>query len=387
MADYGWFGAFWSLTLVVGFGLFLPLDIELTRLVHRRGPGAGLPPGTLRAVSGLTGLGLAAVAASWPLLRPALGGRAELLVALLAVVLVSAGQFLLRGLLMGRGRLRAYGIVLVADNVLRLALAALVAVAVPGAAAEDFAWTVVAGSALAHLPLLAWALRSSRGTSRTVEGTTTVRPEALGHLMLGSLCGQALLNAAPVLVTSVAEPGEHALAAAFVAGFTLVRLPLFVAVPLQGALLRPLTRAGAAGRAHQRRMLVRLGSSLAVAALLAGAAGALVGPQLIGLLFGERYTLPAADVAVLAVGSVLHLGLLVTSQSLVAVERHGDSGRAWLAGLVAAVAVFAVVPGLVERAALAFAVGSGVALAWSGAVLVRRLPSSPPPPRTGAELA
>src|SRR3712207_8231755 len=47
-------------------------------------------------------------------------------------------------------------------------------------------------------------------------------------LPISTLCAQVLLNAGPVLVTSVAGPRDAAVAAQFVASFTLARLPLFV---------------------------------------------------------------------------------------------------------------------------------------------------------------
>ncbi|MGY1594126.1 hypothetical protein ACI79D_19280 [Geodermatophilus sp. SYSU D00708] len=371
-AEYADFGAYWSLALVVGFGVFLPLEVELTRLLHDRPPGGALPRGTLPAAALLTGLSAAVLLAAWPLLSPALGGRVGLLLALLAVCAVSAGQFVLRGLLMARGAAGRYGAVLVADGALRVAGAAAVAALADPPSVEAFGWTLVAALALAHLPLLARLL----STGRRAAGTAAPRPRLaladLGHLVVGALCAQALLNAAPVLVTGAAEPDERAVAAAFVAAFTLVRLPLFVVVPLQSALIRPLAAVGVSGdRGRLRRLLLGWAGLVAAGAGVAAVVGALAGPPVVALLFGPRYVLPGADVAVLAAGSVVHLGLLVTSQALVAGGRHRDSAIGWAVGLVAAAVLFWVVPDLVARAALAFAGGSAAALAWTGSVLFR----------------
>jgi O-antigen/teichoic acid export membrane protein len=194
----------------------------------------------------------------------------------------------------------------------------------------------------------------------------------LGHLVVGALCAQALLNAAPVLVSGAAAPAERPLAAAFVAAFTLVRLPLFVAVPLQSALIRPLAAVRASGdHGRQRRLLLQLAGLVAAGAAVAAVVGALAGPPVIALVFGPRYVLPGAAVAVLAAGSVVHLGLLVTSQALVAGSRHRDSAVSWVVGLAAAAVLFWVVPDLVAGAALAFAGGSAAALGWSAGVLLR----------------
>jgi O-antigen/teichoic acid export membrane protein len=371
-AEYADFGAYWSLALVVGFGVFLPLEVELTRLLHDRPAGSALPRGTVGAAALLTGLSAAVLLAGWPLLSPALGGRTGLLLALLAVCAVSGGQFLLRGLLMARGAAGRYGAVLVADGALRVAGAAAVAALVDPPSVEAFGWTLVAALALAHLPLLARLLRARPGPATPPAPRPRLALADLGHLVVAALCAQALLNAAPVLVTGAAEPDERALAAAFVAAFTLVRLPLFVVVPLQSALIRPLATVGASGdRGRLRRLLLGWGGLVAAAAGVAAVVGALAGPPVVALLFGPRYVLPGADVAVLAAGSVVHLGLLVTSQALVAGGRHRDSAIGWVVGLVAAAVLFWVVPGLVPRAALAFAGGSAAALAWTASVLFR----------------
>lgn len=374
-AEYAIFGAFWSLALVVGMGAFTPLEHEVARLTHLRPRGAALPPGTLRAMVILTVLVLVVLTVGAPVVLPSLGGNTTVLVLLVVAGAVSGPQFLVRGLLLGRGALRLHGATLLLDAGLRLAAAAAVAGWIGADGAEDYAWTLVAAIVLAHLPVLAWLVRGRAAdpSPPTAHPRPGIRPRALGHLLVGSLCAQVLLNAAPVLVTATAGAGELGLAAAFVASFTLVRLPLFVAVPLQGALIPALT-AAAGNRPAVRRMVTRTAAATAVLAVAGALVGWLAGPPLVGLLFGERYALPGADLALLAAGSGLYLGLLVTGQALLAAARHRDVALVWTVGLVAAVAVFAAVPGLVLRAGLSFTVGSGLALAC-GLLLLLREPS------------
>ena len=45
--QYGWFGAYWSLTVVVALGVFQPVEVETARLTHLRGTTRPLPPGTV----------------------------------------------------------------------------------------------------------------------------------------------------------------------------------------------------------------------------------------------------------------------------------------------------------------------------------------------------
>ncbi|WP_456566431.1 lipopolysaccharide biosynthesis protein [Blastococcus sp. SYSU D00695] len=384
--EYGGFGAFWALALVVALGAFLPVELELARVV-RPGPGAHrLPPGTAAAVALLTALSVAVLLAAGPLLAPALGGGSGLWAALVAVCVASGPQFLLRGLLLGAGAYGWYGALLLLDTGARLGLAAALATTASPTAAQ-FAWTVPLAVALAHGPLLLWWLRRGRRPAAAeVPPGPPVLPGAIGHLLVGTLCAQALLNAAPVLVPAAAGAGagEQLLAAQFVAGFTLVRLPLFVAVPLQGALVPPLAALDAGGDPRSGRRLLTglvLGTGL-----LAGAGalvGLLAGPWLVSTLFGDRYALPGPDLALLAAGAGCHVGLLVAGQALVAAGRHRDTALAWAAGLGTAAVVVAVVPGLVARASLGFTVGSAAGLLAAVLLLARRRPTRARPAAPG----
>jgi O-antigen/teichoic acid export membrane protein len=381
VADYGWFGSYWSLALVIGFGAFLPVELELARLLQQRPAGARLPAGTLRTVLALTGLSAGCLLLAGPRLVAALGDDAAFLLALLCICVISAGQFLVRGLLLGTGRLGTHGTVLLVDSGLRVVLALVLARSAPDAGGGSYAWTLVAAMGLAHLPLLGWLLlrrspgpRDPGGRGPRDPGDPGAGPfvRAVGHLLVGSLCAQALLNAAPVLITALAAPGEEVRAAQFVASFTLVRLPLFVAVPLQSAMIPALVQLQAEEDGGRLAGLLRRG--LAAVVLLGAAAAAVglwLGPGVVRLVFGDAYALPGGDIAVLAVGSVLHLGLLVAGQALVAAGRHRAVATVWVAGLLAACLCFLLVPDLVLRAALAFTGGSGVALACAAVALVR----------------
>jgi O-antigen/teichoic acid export membrane protein len=373
-ADYGWFGSYWSLALVIGFGAFLPVELELARLVSARPPGARFPAGTARALVVLTLACLALVGAFGSVLTSALGGQTGFLWALLAVCVVSAGQFLLRGWMLGTGRLRMHGVVLLVDSGLRVLLALGLGWTVEDPSGSDYAWTLVLAISLAHLPLLLWTNRR-RPRAAADAPVESARPfvTAVGHLLVGSLCAQALLNAAPVLITVLAAPGEESLAAQFIASYTLVRLPLFVAVPLQSALVPVLVNLGTSGDGSRlRTFLLRGLAAIAVLAVVAAAVGLWLGPPIVELVFGARYALPGGEIALLAVGSVLHLGLLVAGQALVAAGRHRQVAVVWALGLVTAAVLFGVVDDLVLRASLAFTVGSGVALALAAVMLLTR---------------
>jgi hypothetical protein len=224
--DYGWFGSYWSLALVIGFGAFQPIELELARLVHLRPPGAPLPRGATACLATLTAASTAAVllsavtlvrrsaarSASWPPWSPCAWSPPD--------SSCSGGCCSAAG---GSGcTVRSCWSTPVCGS----SLAVGVSVLVPTAGGATYAWTLVVAMAVAHLPLLAWISFRRRVAVRprpAGEPSARVFAGAVGHLLTGSLAAQVLLNAAPVLVTVLAAPGEEALAARFVASYTLVR--------------------------------------------------------------------------------------------------------------------------------------------------------------------
>jgi O-antigen/teichoic acid export membrane protein len=178
-------------------------------------------------------------------------------------------------------------------------------------------------------------------------------------LLLGALCAQLLLNAIPVLVSAVASAAEQGRAGQFLAAFTLARIPLFVLVPLQSAIIPALTALATAGPpAALARMLGRTAAAI-LALSAAGVAVALaLGPWLVQLVFGAQYRLPATDLALMVAGVGAYVGLLLGTQALIATSRQRDVALSWLAALAVAGTVFAVVPDLLLRAELAFLAGS-----------------------------
>jgi O-antigen/teichoic acid export membrane protein len=379
--EYGQFGAYWSVALIIGFGFFLPIELELARLLPSRPPAAPLPPGTLGTTAGMTALSLLAVLVGLPLLLPAVGGVGVAL-PLVALAFVFGGQFLLRGLLLGSGRLPLHGTLLLVDGALRAGAATTVALVLPGAGPAAFAWTLVAAVALAHLPVLLLIGRARRrrtGPARAIvprsgqDSSAWEFPAAVAPLLVANLCAQVLLNGAPVLVSALATAGQATDVDRFVATFTLVRLPLFVAVPLQSALVPSLTRLSTTGSpAALRTWVLGLTAAIAGLAVVGGLLGLTVGPLLVAVLFGGRYALTAPLTALLAAGSGLHVGLLVVSQALLAAALHRRVAVVWITGLAAGGLIFAIVPDLVLRAVLAFALGSGAALLLGLVLLLRR---------------
>jgi O-antigen/teichoic acid export membrane protein len=364
-AEYAYFGAFWSLALVAGFGVFLPIEQETARLMQVPNRPRGLLRAALLTAASLTAVQVVVVAAAAPWLARAFGGHGVTVVAFALLCLVSAGQFVVRGALIGMDRMGRYAQIMLADTVLRVLFAGAVALLAADPGSPAFAWTLVAAIGLAHAPqLFLLATRRTRLGQVPTMGTHTVTVRevrrAVAPLLLGSLCAQLLLNGPPVLIPALAQNElEVTRAGQFLAAFTLARVPLFLVVPLQTALLPTFTALLHTGdRAALRRVLAALAVGLAALGTAALALGYFVGPLLVGLIFGDQYVLGGRDVALLAVGVAGYIGLVLVTQVLVAAVRHRLVAVSWLAGVVVAALVLASVPDLLLGAELAFLAGS-----------------------------
>jgi O-antigen/teichoic acid export membrane protein len=378
-AEYAYFGAFWSLAQVAGFGMFLSIEQETARLLQVKSRPLGVLKATLITAAAMAVGQLAVVALAWPLLQRTFGGHAVVVVAFAVLCLVSSGQFVVRGALIGMNRMGRHAFIMFVDALLRVGLAALVAglVATPGSA--GFAWTLTAAIALSHAPqLISLLRRRTRASTEPDPEAGWLRPRqvwrAVAPLLLGSVCAQLLLNGIPVLAPVLAAtPQEATDAGRLLAAFTLSRIPLFLVVPLQSALLPMLTAALHGG---DRAKLVRMMRLLALGLLGLGGAGVLVGwlagPWLVGLIFGADYVLPGQHVALLALGVAAYIVLVLVTQVLVASVRHRLVAWSWLSGLLVAALVMVLVPDLLLRAELAFLLGSLTGWVVGTALVLRK---------------
>ena len=281
-AEYAYFGAFWSLTQVVGFGAFLSVEQETARLLQMPGRGAGVLKSVLLTAAWMAAAELAVIALGWPVVLRAFGGHPATVLALVVLCIVSAGQFVVRGALIGHDRLGRHAAIMVVDSMLRVGFAALVAATVATPGSPAFAWTLVAAIVCAHAPqllaLLTRTPRRARPVSDRIDGKSVW--SAVAPLLLGSLCAQLMLNGPPVLVPALATDVASATRAGqFVATFTLTRVALFLVVPLQTALLPALTASlHSDDRAVLRRWLRRLSVAVVAFGAVAMTIGFVAGP-------------------------------------------------------------------------------------------------------------
>jgi O-antigen/teichoic acid export membrane protein len=103
-------------------------------------------------------------------------------------------------------------------------------------------------------------------------------------------------------------------------------------------------------------------------------AGYLVGPTAGEILFGDKFTLGARDLALLAAGSGLFILALTLAQALIAVMGHSRATYAWIVGNIAFwVIAIATAQDLFLRVELGFVAGSGIAALAMALFLAARI--------------
>jgi O-antigen/teichoic acid export membrane protein len=265
--------------------------------------------------------------------------------------------------LAGRRRFADVGWVLVVETLARL-LAGIAAVLLI-ADASSLGWAMVIGG-FSVLALRWW--RHDRGDPD--------RPPtpALGFLAGysgGTSSAQILLAGAPLAVAALG--GSDALISITFFTFTIFRAPLTLIFALQGRILPFLV--GLSG-GTDRAELVRIARMVAIGGTFLAALGALVGwligPEVMGLLFGEQAE-PTRIVAMLAAGGVMAAAAAqVTSQVLVAEGRTSRLAGAWIGGLVVALVVLLLTSGEPDtRVAIAFISGEATAFGLMAYLAVR----------------
>lgn len=366
----------WMIVFSVGPGLFFPFEQELARLVAaRRAQGTGAGPVTARiAVVGavvLAGLLVLTLVAREPLADSLFDGDVRLVDVLAANLVALTAAHLSRGLLAGHGQFSRYGTQLALDGLLRVAMAAALAI-------YEVREPASYGLVLAAAPLLAVVLTASRRAMRLEPGPTIPYSEltaGLGLLIASSTFWLAVVNAGVVSARLLATtPAQVVLAGALLSGLVLARIPLFVFSSVQASLLPALS--GAATAEDQegfRRLLAR--TVAAVAGL--GAAGSVVcvaaGPWLVGVLFDAEPVLGRADFVWLTTATTVYMIATVLGQAVLALAGHRDQTLGWAAGFMALVGVTLLPGEILVRVEMAYLAGSAVAAAALTAALYYRL--------------
>ncbi|MEA2256579.1 MAG: hypothetical protein QOG35_2624 [Solirubrobacteraceae bacterium] len=375
---YGPIAVLWAAMFLVAVVLFRPVEQTLSRAVAERlAAGQDARP-VVRAVAwlavGAVAIAALACAAAWgPLTDRLFAGQPMLTAMLIAGIAGYGASYFVRGLVGGQRWYAGYGVLLLADGGVRLALALPLFVLASSSLAAAALAAAAVGGALAPLAL--------RGRLRSLAGTPGPAFHPLGAARFAgpvtvlAAADQVLLSGGPVLVMLAGGHGAPAAAGVVFAATMLVRAPAYLFQGVAAALLPNLTtmlvrrdEAGF-GRAVTRTVLVLVGFAVA---MVVGALA--IGPAVMKLLYGAGFAAGRLDLALLAAGAGGYLAAATLSQAALARSQAVGAATIWAASAVLFVGLEVGLAGpALHRVAVAFACATlANAAAFSVLSLVRR---------------
>jgi O-antigen/teichoic acid export membrane protein len=374
---YGQIAILWGGVFLVAIVLFRPLEQTLSRAIADR-LGRGEEVRTVIRSVALISLGITAglciaVAVLWQQLSNALfDGDGFMTAMLLAGILAYGLSYLVRGLVGGVRWFSGYGLVLLADSVARLAVAApLLVVASKATAAVALLAAALAG-ALAPLPGARRRfapLRESRTGPRFRTGAALAFA-APASAVAGA--DQLLVNGAPLLVILGGTGGAKAAGVVFAATM-LVRAPVYVFQGVAASLLPNFTLLQAGDPERLRVVLKRTTWTLVATGLVIVVAVSALGPPAMRVLYGPEFASGRGSLVLLGVGVSLYLAAATLLQLLLALDRGRPAAVAWTISAIAFVGIFAVSAGTeLWRVSVAFAAAMTLNVACHAVLLVRK---------------
>lgn len=359
--DFAPIGVMWTVSFVVYTVLMIPVEQFITRrLVIADGARGALASDRYIPLSILTAAWVIGVGFIVVTLDFFFEGRIVFVV-IGAVLFASRGLLAVgRGSLAGRRRYTAYGVSLMAEGIGLLAMAVVVALTTPSAAAYA---TIMA---LTPLTIVAFRPWTGIGSSTIQDFRDDRTVPFLGYLILATAASQLIIAGAPIVVRLIGGTAT-AVSIVFVT-FTLFRGPVTSAYNLVARVLPDFTDLSVRGDEtsldHWRHRIAIGGFGLAA---FAGLVSYLIGPVIVGTLYGDEFA-PTSTVAALAgAGIGAGLGALFVGQIYIASGRTRRLAVGWVLGLlVAAVAVVVADTDPITRVAIGLAVGEGAALVILG---------------------
>lgn len=352
----------WTIQFLVFTTVFLPMEQLTIRRLNSTSPNAA--PWRLFAIVTAASIAVAVAFAAATLDRLLDGDPAYLLV--VAALVAGYGGFALgRGFLAGNRRFREYGLTVLAESLLRLALAgALLAV---GVGTIGVAWTLVAGSLVVYV----WRpFRLDPGRLGDVARGTTA---TLAAFVGATASAQTIVAAGPLVVGALGASRSE-ISIVFET-FLLFRAPLTISYSLIARVLPPFTTLVERGeRSVLRAWTIRLAAVAAITAVVGYASGRVLGPAVVAFLLGEEFRPPSGLAAYAGAGVALATVALFTQQMLIAMRATGTLAVAWVSGLVVAgLTVMAAGGSPSMRVGLGFLLGEATAFSLIVAFILAHL--------------
>jgi O-antigen/teichoic acid export membrane protein len=276
---------------------------------------------------------------------------------------------LVRGALAGRGRFAATGLSMASENLLRVALGVVVALAGGGAVA--FGIVLVLGSFSAFF----WPSSLRFDAQGTVAAESISSPLALASgLAAGSLIAQIVLTGGPVALAALG--GTPRQVTSLFAALAVWRAPYLAVLGVTPRLTPALTRMTLTGDERRlrsaRRWILLAVVGAAGAAFLAGATFV---PPLLRAVFGSDVVLDRIPSALIGVGTAAAVGNLVLLLVMLALGTSRPVNRAWLIAAAVVGAILVAVPlEPLDRVVTAFVAAQLTAFALLAVTRIRGQP-------------
>ncbi|MDZ7675904.1 MAG: hypothetical protein U5K30_12655 [Acidimicrobiales bacterium] len=366
--------ALWALVFTAGPGLFLPLQQELGRSLAARvadssGASDVFRHGLLPVVFLVIGAIVATLLAGPLLVDHVLGGSWLLFLALEISIVSFATSFVARGLLSGLGQFVGFARVVAGEAAVRLVLAVVLAVAGVDDAGP-YCLAIALSPFVSVAALWSWRRPPSIPPGPPISRRSLAR--ALSYLLAGSLCAQGLANAGPIVVEIMAIDGQGAEAGRFLAALMIARLALYLFQAVQAALVPNLAAMAKSGHLDEFKAAVRnLVRVIGALTVVGSIGGAVLGPTVVEVMFGDGYPVGARTMAFLTGASMLYVLALAVSGALIALEGHRWNSGIWASALAAFAIGLLASDELFLRVEIAYLAGSAVAAALQLVVVVR----------------
>ena len=371
----------WTIQYIVMATALFAIEQFMVRLVSA----SEHPAQHEREVAPTLWLTLIGIALAVVLVELAILGSWELALMGGSWVLTLGALTLARGMAGGRGWYRVAGIATGSESMTRFLLAVL-AVAVVGTTLS-LALTLPCGP----VPFIVWWWLRRRDETAVDGGSRPPPPTRHWRITIGSTAAfllttayangslQLLLGVGPLVLIGLGAPPADI--SAFFATTALARAPLLIAIGVVPRVLNPLTRRAAAGdyaAVRDLSWLVVVGSLLAAGC--AGVVGYVLGPPIVGVLYGEDFAISGMATGAAGAAVVVAMGALALNQVLVAENRSRRLVPAWTLGLAVAAIVVIAFPleplARVSVAALAGQVAAIIGLAGAITLVRARVPAS-----------
>jgi len=362
---YGPIAVLWAAMFLVAIVLFRPVEQTLSRAVaERTAAGEDVRP-VLRSVAmlavGVLVAALVPAALAWNAITDRLFDGQSLLTAMLLVGVAGYGaSYFVRGVIGGRRWYAGFGVLLLADGLVRVVLVLPL-----------FVWasTSLAGAALAAAAIagaIAPLLTPGREAVTRRQGTPG-RPfhlrAAAGFASATAVVAagdQILLSGGPVLVMLHGGHGASKAAGLVFAATMLVRAPAYLFQGVAAALLPNLTTMLVNDDEHGFRRAVLHTVGIIGAFSVVTTLGAFVlGPLVMGILYGDGFDAARVDLALLAAGAGGYMVAQTLSQATLARALAVATAAVWAGSAVLFVGLELALSGSpLHRVAIAFCVAA-----------------------------